>query len=167
MNYVPTDEFKELQNIVNSKGKVYLAGGWFSDEQFERLEWVRDNLKLLGFKVFSPKDENLVEKDSPLDAMQQSYEKNLQAIEEASFVFCITNCKDMGTIHESGYASAKNVPIIYFAEGLDGPFNLMLARSGIHVITSRDQFLKDMKSENILKSILTNKPVESFAGEIE
>lgn len=158
---------ENLMELINLKGKAYLAGGWFSDEQMERLEYVRDTLKDLGFNLFSPKDENLVTKDSSDDFATQAYNGNINAIKNASFVFCITNCKDMGTIHESGVASTLNIPIIYFAEGLDGPFNLMLAKSGIHVITSREQLVKDMSSEEVLVGIITNKNVSNYKGEIE
>ena len=158
---------KELIELLNHKGKVYLASGWFNDEQMESFEWARSALTSVGLEVFSPKDENLVSSDSKVDSRRQAYEGNLKAIESASFVFCITNQKDMGTIHESGYASAKGVPIVYFAEGLSGPFNLMLAQSGVHVITSRSQFYKDFTDNKILSSILTTHPVSDYSGEIE
>lgn len=155
------------KDLLNRKGKVYLASGWFNPAQLERCEWARDALKSLGFEVFSPKDENLVTSSSAIMARKQAYDGNIEAIKEASFMFCITNEKDMGTIHESGYASAVGCPIVYFAEGLNGPFNLMLAQSGVHVITSRDQFYEDMQNEAILESILINKPINNFSGEIE
>ena len=157
----------DLITLLNYKGKVYLAGGWFSPEQMERLEFVRDELRRLGFDVFSPKDENLVSSDSTKDFKRVAYEGNLEAIRNASFVFCITNCKDMGTIHESGYASAMNIPIVYFAERLNGPFNLMLAQSGIHVITDRDSIARDLTNVKVLSAILTNNVVSDYDGEVE
>lgn len=155
-----------LLNLLNKKGRVYLAGGWFSDEQMERLEWVRDELKRLGFDVFSPKDEALCPPDAKGDTRQMIFDGNLQGIKNASFVLAITNCKDMGTIFECGDAYANHVPIVYFAEGLNGPFNLMLAQSGVHVLTSRDQLTKDLQDNSILESILCNRKV-GYNGVIE
>ena len=57
------------------------------------------------------------------------------------FLIVNTRDKDIGTIWEAGYAYAKNVPIVYFCQGLPegAKFNLMLARSGIKVCTTFEQ----------------------------
>ena len=157
---------EELVSEINRKGGVYLASGWFNPEQLERCEYVRDTLKYLGFHVFSPKDENLVSTDSTADSKKQAFVGNLKAIKDSAFMLCITNQKDLGTIFESGYAYAVGTPIVYFAEGLNGPFNLMLAQSGVHVLTSRDQLSHDLQDVEILYRILTGDRVE-FSGDIE
>lgn len=157
---------KYVVGLLNKKGKVYLASGWFNPEQMERCEWVRDTLRYLGFEVFSPKDEALCTPDSTENFRQVVFDGNLEAIKNASFVLNITNGKDMGTIFEAGHAYGK-VPIVYFAENLDGPFNLMLSQSGVHVLTSRDQLKSDLSNLKVLESILCCRKVGNFNGEIE
>lgn len=156
----------QLIELLNKKGKAYLAGGWFSDEQMDRLLYVRDSLKVIGFDVYSPKDEALCSQDASQDFREEVFKGNVSAIKEASFMFAITNCKDPGTLFECGVAYSNRIPIVYFAEGLDGPFNLMLAQSGNHVITSRTQLLKDMESVEVLESLLTNNKIK-YSGGIE
>lgn len=152
---------------INSKGKVYLASPWFNDEQFERCEWLRDTLIDLGFNVFSPKDENLVIPDADLDWREQAFKGNINAINDCSFLIAITNGKDMGTIFECGHAYSIGKPIVYFAEGLNGQFNLMLAQSGKHVITSREQLVEDFKKVEFLNSLYYNLNFKEYTGAIE
>ncbi len=133
-------------------GKVYLASGWFTPTQLERLEAVKKILIDEGFEVFSPKDEALVTPDSTTDWQSEVFKGNLTAIEHSSFLLGISNEKDMGTLFEIGYAYHKT-PAIYFAEGLNGPFNLMLAKSAVSVATSRDNLIEILNDESVMKSI--------------
>ena len=88
-------------NFINRKG-IYLAGGWFTPSQMERLEWVRDELKRLGFKLFSPKDDALCPPDANSDLKTRIFEGNKSEIKKSQMVFAITNEKDMGTLMEVG-----------------------------------------------------------------
>ena len=67
------------------------------------------------------------------------FKGNVDAITGGDFVVCNTRDKDLGTIFEAGFSYASNVPIIYYAEGLQGNFNLMLSRSGRAVATNIDE----------------------------
>ena len=67
------------------------------------------------------------------------FKGNVDAITDGRFVVCNTRDKDLGTIFEAGFSYASNVPIIYYAEGLTGNFNLMLSRSGRAVATNIEE----------------------------
>lgn len=130
----------------------YIAAPWFTKEQYERLEFVKQIMKMKDKVFYSPKDVNLVDNTNDYDEREFAFEENLKAIFFSKAVFAVTNDKDLGTIWESGYGYALNKPIVYFAENLDGPFNLMLAQSAVRVITSRAElerwdFNIDIKQE--------------------
>lgn len=143
--------------------KVYVAGGWFDDEQYERVYAVRDIIENAKFSTFFPKEESLVSSDSDLDFRESTFKGNIDAIKDSEFMVCITDKKDIGTIFEAGVAYAMSVPIVYFAETLgDNPFNLMLAQSGIRVAKSREELAE------ILEDIYNNGiSSESFIGKVE
>lgn len=134
----------------------YLASPFFNEEQIERVNFVNSKLRELGFKVWSPShDGKIVGKFEEFKTRKRIFDLNCINIRRSKYVFAITDGKDIGTIWECGYAYAKKVPIVYFAETLNGPFNLMLAQSGIKVITKR---------EGINSTILVN---QNFNGAIE
>lgn len=149
---------------------IYLAGPWFSDDQSERLDYVHNQLVKAGYDVFFPKD-HPASPDSSVDWCKQVFKGNTDHIDEAKTVLAITNGKDMGTIFEAGYAYAKNKPIVYFAEGLNGPFNLMLAQSGVKVIKSREELEDVLKRDdagtNELDEYLSGKVTADFEGDIQ
>lgn len=118
--------------------KVYLAGPWFNPEQDEREQRVKKKLRDLGFEVFSPRDETELKSDASEEDQRRVFDEDISGICNADLVFAITNGKDMGTLFECGYAYANHIPIVYFAEGLTGNFNLMLAQSANIVYTSLD-----------------------------
>lgn len=160
--------YENMLEFIKAQGKVYLAGPWFHEGQLGRLESVKSSLLNAGFEVFSPKDENLVQADSKLDWREQAFNANIEHIDKASFVLAITDGKDVGTIFETGYAYAHNIPVVYFAETLgDNEFNLMLAQSGVHVVRSFDQLTSDLRSQDLLYSVINNTKFTTFVGDIE
>jgi len=114
---------------------AYIASGWFNPDQAEDLGLIKGCLKAYGINFFSPKDECLCPPDAPEEDKIHTFRLNLRAIENADFIVCNTRNKDMGSIFEAGYAYKCKKPIIYFCRGLQGQFNLMLAKSGIAVAT--------------------------------
>ena len=155
---------------LKSKGRVYLAGGWFDFEQDYRLNYVHELLKSKGYSVFFPREEALVDNSSNQDWRQQVYEGNMKAIGSCSFMLCITDRKDMGTIWEAGVATGLNKPILYFAETLgEGKFNLMLAQSGRAVATSKDILSELLDSEVFAEAILGDKIIPDliYGGNVE
>ena len=143
--------------------KVYLASGWFTPKALEEVEALEVLLADLGLDVASPRKIFICPPNAPLDVQKDTFKGNVDHIRTADFVLCNTRDKDMGTIFEAGVAYNANVPIVYFAQGLTGNFNLMLAQSGVKVTTSYDE-LRDY-----LARCLSEKKVifEPYYGRIE
>ena len=140
--------------------KVYLASPFFNDEQVEREERVKKKLRGLGVTVLSPKEFCFCPPDASDELREKTFKDNLKHIKEADAIFAITNGKDMGTIFEAGFAYGIHKPIIYFYEGLNSQFNLMLAQSG-NVVLTDDSF-----TFNDIQNALNGNKVK-FKGEIE
>jgi len=143
--------------------KVYLASGWFTPKALEEVEALEVLLGDLGLNVASPRKIFICPPSAPLDVQKDTFKGNVDHIRTADFVLCNTRDKDMGTIFEAGVAYNANVPIVYFAQGLTGNFNLMLAQSGVKVTTSYEE-LRDY-----LQRCLSEKKVifEPYYGRIE
>lgn len=133
---------------------VYLASGWFTPAQEKaRLEMLNTISK--DHFVFSPKDDNLGTEDSDFSSIFQA---NIREIENCDIMVASTIDKDMGTLFECGVAYAKGIPIVYYAPGLSGPFNLMLAESAVSVCTTQP-------SLHVASQL--DFPAKQYSGEIE
>lgn len=122
----------------------YLASPFFNEKQVERMETVLSLLRINGYSVFAPYENSVVENQNLQNPEYRAriFTKNIEAIRASRMVFAITNDKDMGTLFEAGYAYGLGIPVVYFAEDLDGPFNLMLSESGIGIYTDWAKFMK-------------------------
>lgn len=128
--------------IMSKKFKLYIAAGWFSPAQKSNLDKVENVVdKLDWIDVISPRRIFVCPPDAPKEVQDETFSGNLHHIKTSDFLIVCSLEKDPGTIWESGYAYANNVPIVYFHEGLPkgAKFNLMLAKSGIKVCTSFEQ----------------------------
>jgi len=112
--------------------KAYIAAGWFSKAQEEKLNKILSICKDVGLSVYSPRDDFLYK-----EGMNPSevFDANLAEIKAVDFVIASTEGKDMGTLFECGYAYASGKPIVYVYMG-EGKFTLMLAESSTCVCTS-------------------------------
>lgn len=112
--------------------KIYFAGGWFNPQQLEQHTRIGDILEQrVDLDIHNPKKESLVVKGATQEQLQETFKSNLTSIDDADLVVALTDFNDKGTFIEIGYALAKNIPVLYVAENLNGkPFNLMLAVSG-------------------------------------
>lgn len=125
--------------------RAYIAAPWFTPEQMNLLELVKDTVVQLDIDIFSPKDENMYTpgETSAIDVLLG----NCNAIESSDLIVVITNGKDVGTMWEAGYAFAVDKPIIYvWVDRLPGQkFNLMLAASGAvaYSMIELDELLKN------------------------
>lgn len=157
------------ENIISKrKCRVYLAGGWFTPSQEERLYSIKNILEDLGYDIFFPKEEALCSPDSSQDWRQEVFEGNCTAIKNCDFMVCITDEKDMGTIWEAGYARGVSKPIVYFAETLsNNNFNLMLAQSGAAVALSRDMLKTILSDTDIVCQVVRGDKVSEYSGQIE
>lgn len=128
----------------NKKYDFYLASPFFNEKQVERMESVLSILRLNGNSVFAPYENSVVENQNLQvpEYRARIFAKNVNAIKASRMVLAITNDKDMGTLFEAGYAHGLNIPVVYFAEDLNGPFNLMLSESGIGVYTNMTDLME-------------------------
>ena len=127
-----------VDEIIASSKKYdfYLASPFFNDDQIEREERIKSLLRTYCYKVYSPREHGVVGNLSDSVAVQETFNSNVEAINNSKKVLAITDRKDMGTIWEAGYAYGKGIPIVYYAETLgDNPFNIMLSESGIGIFT--------------------------------
>lgn len=134
---------------------VYIAGPWFTDEQLEIIEKIKEVLDRQGVDYFSPKDSNLFEPgDDPKDILNG----NLEAVYEAQFVVAVTDGKDVGTMFEAGYAYAHAIPILYLWLGYQPgmKFNIMLAASGqaVHTYEQLESQIKMFKEHGVFATIV-------------
>jgi len=143
--------------------KVYLASGWFSPNALEEFENLENLLEELNFDVASPRKIFTCPPTASLGVQKSTFEGNIRHICDADFVLCNTRDKDMGTIFEAGVAYNAGVPIVYFAQGLTGNFNLMLAQSGVKVTTNYDE-LRNYLSRCLASNEIISEP---YYGKIE
>ena len=150
------------------KHLAYIASGWFNPRQAQDLHNIKaaldnaiDDIGLL-YTYYSPKDEIQCDPTAGAAERNLTFTSNIQAIRDSMCVIVNTRDKDMGTIFEAGVAYALGKPIIYFADGFEGNFNLMLAQSGIAVCTS----VRDL--ENTISNFIDNPFMERpYNGVIE
>ena len=122
---------------------VYIAAPWFTPDQAERLEEVKEVLDVLCIEYYSPKDDCLY---VPGDTTpQEVLRANLEGIDKSDFIVCVTDGKDVGTIWEAGYAYQKvGILYVWFTGTKEQKFNLMLAATG-DVVRNKDQLVRALK----------------------
>ncbi len=115
---------------VASGSTCYLAGPFFNSFQVRLIEGLKEQIELSGFSCWSPRDEMMFVpgKTTPEEVLAV----NIKGLQESSFMVCVTDGKDPGTMFEAGWAFANQMPIIYvWVTGEKGQkFNLMLASTG-------------------------------------
>lgn len=125
--------------MADKKYICYLASPFFNEEQKARELKIRNLLKSFEYlDVYAPIEKGILTPNAEEDIRDMIFKENVRALNECDMVFCITNGKDVGSIWEAGVAYGLGKHIVYFCEGLDGNFNIMLAKSGNAVYTSFD-----------------------------
>lgn len=145
------------------KYNAYIASGWFSEAQEKSRQEVLAACKEVGIVVYSPKEEAICAADAGHNTREDIFSSNITAIRDSTFVIVNTQDKDMGTIFEAGVAYALAKPIIYYASGLKGNFNLMLAESGKAVATTPEQLvthIKHLLAHNFIYKVPYNGHIE-------
>lgn len=148
------------------KIKIYIASGWFDEYQDKALTYIEElllNNELLN--VYSPRKNLQLNIDADVKEQDEVFLANVNHILDADFIIASTVGKDMGTLWETGFAYASNIPIIYtfFDERFkDAKFNLMLAASGIGCFTNKQEFEKAISNLHI-----NDFQIQNFSGEIE
>ena len=142
------DVAKDIANF-SKKYDFYLASPFFNDEQIKREESIKKTLRGYGFTVYAPREHGIVGSLASQEAVTSTFNSNVEAINNSRMVLAITDCKDMGTIWEAGYAYGNNIPIVYYAETLgNNPFNIMLSESGVGIFKDYTSFCKACNSND-------------------
>lgn len=152
--------------------KVYLASPFFNEEQIERIEFIENLLEDAGYNVFSPRKAFIVKPNASKEERSKGFKGNCSELDSCDLVLAVTDGKDMGTIWESGYAFAKQKPVLYFAETLgNNLFNLMLAESAsLGVCKSReelDRVVRDIPTYSDLQRYISHGDKLDYEGVIE
>lgn len=107
--------------------QIYLAAPFFNTAEQWLVDEVREALKDMGFKVFSPVHQ------VGIGPAAEVAPADLFALEQSGLVIALLDSLDPGTLFEVGYARAKDIPVIAIAESAD-PYKLtMVIGSGCEV----------------------------------
>ena len=113
--------------------RIYLAGPFFNYGQRWLVDLVRDSLIDLGIGVFSPiHDVGIGPPDSVAPA-------DIQGLEKCDAVLALLDGLDSGTLFEVGFAQAKGIPVVGFAERTASSDLTMLIGTGIPVYSKLAQ----------------------------
>jgi len=146
---------------------AYVASPFFTPEQVAQVESIVAALDAAGIRSYSPmRDAGVLAPNASREERSRVVEANREAIEDADLVVCNTTGRDLGTVWEAGYACAIFVPVVYLALGLRGPFNVMLAETGIATFTTVEDLARFLRRVGRDGGISTSSG-PGYAGEIE
>jgi nucleoside 2-deoxyribosyltransferase len=127
--YKKSGENIEALNIKDyPKGKVYLAGPFFTYAQKWLINELRNSLLGLGMQVFSPWHD--VGEGSVEEGVAQ---KDIDALKVCKIVFAVVDGFDSGTIFEIGYAIKQEIPVIAYVENETKASLTMLTGTNCHI----------------------------------
>jgi nucleoside 2-deoxyribosyltransferase len=121
---------------------IYIAGGFFNDEQLAAVKAIEDGCEEMGLDYFSPRLEGVTLKNlSPKereDASTEVYEMNIRGICDSDCMVAIIDNYDPGTVFEIGYAVASGIDVITISNNNYG-LNVMLSKSvKYHTLSALD-----------------------------
>jgi nucleoside 2-deoxyribosyltransferase len=112
------------------KMKIYLASGWFNEEQMRRVQMAEEVLEKAGHEVFSPrKQQNEHLEFGTKEWREATFNSDVDHINWADIIVAVYNEEDAGTMWELGYAYAKGKPAIVINEDGMETMNLMISDS--------------------------------------
>lgn len=109
------------------RGRVYLAGPFFTIGQLHVVEEARRLLQEFDLEVFSPFH------DVGVGPAEEVAPKDIKALRDADVVFAIIDGLDSGTIFEVGYARALDKRVDVLAQTVEEGDLKMIVGSGCHV----------------------------------
>ncbi|MCK2000196.1 nucleoside 2-deoxyribosyltransferase [[Brevibacterium] frigoritolerans] len=119
--------------------KVYLASGWFNENQERRVAKAEKVLRELGFEVFSPRENQNPEFIYNTQPWRDAtFDNDVDHIEWCDFIFAIYDEEDSGTMFELGYAYKTGKPVLVYHE-TGGYVNLMISDSLTAYFTNWDE----------------------------
>ncbi len=104
--------------------QIYLAGPFFTTSQRWLIDEVRDALRDMGFKVFSPVH------DVGFGPANEVAPQDLFGLEQSGLMLALLDGLDAGTLYEVGYARSREIPVVAVAESVDANDLTMLLGSG-------------------------------------
>ncbi|RNC84577.1 MAG: nucleoside 2-deoxyribosyltransferase [Balneola sp.] len=108
------EELHPIQRDDSYEYDIYLAGPFFSIQEFWFVNDVRLCLLNMGLKVFSPIHE------IGFGAAEYVAKEDLRALKKSKAIFALCDGMDPGTIFEIGYGKANNLPVfLYCSHELD------------------------------------------------
>ena len=113
--------------------RIYLAGPFFNYGERWLVNLVRDSLINLGIAVFSPLH------DVGLGPPDKVAPADIRGLEDCDAVLALLDGVDSGTLFEVGYAKAKNIPVVGFAEQPRNPNLTMLLGTEVPVYSDLAQ----------------------------
>jgi len=147
------DEYSKIENAEDFV--VYLASGWFNDQQMECMTRLYNFLLDCSFTVHSPYYSGIVvnkDNDSP-EIREKAYSWNLDHIDIADIVVAVIDDYDAGTMFEIGYAVRvseedtlnDNPYIITYSDVSGRGLNLMLQQSSDAFANGMDELYEQLK----------------------
>lgn len=147
------DEYSKIENAEDFV--VYLASGWFNDQQMECMTRLYNFLLDCSFTVHSPYYSGIVvnkDNDSP-EIRDMAYEWNLDAIQKSTIVLAVVDDWDPGTVFEMGYAvgmqewdELNGLPdIISYSDVTGRGLNLMLQKASYAFANGMDELYEQLK----------------------
>mgnify|MGYP002624091210 CR=1 FL=1 len=131
--------------------QIYIASPFFNSVEESFLAQVENVLRSRGFKIFSPREHEIRDKD---DWDRKIFEMDKDALDESNIlVACYHgNYSDSGTAWECGYAFARGIPVVAVHTGSDA--NVMIHVSAVANISLEE--LEEYDFENL--------PPRKFSG---
>lgn len=120
--------------------KVYLASGWFTEEQKRMMDKVRNCLLDCNLEVFAPYYDALMDESQS----REIFECDTGKIRWADFIVAVINVFDPGTIWEWGYAYGIGKPVIAYYEGPEMKLSPMLEQSYTSLAVGIEQLREEI-----------------------
>ncbi|MDO8473396.1 MAG: PfkB family carbohydrate kinase [Dehalococcoidia bacterium] len=113
---------------LTGRRRVYLAGPFFNLTQRWLVEEARNHLLAQGMDVFSPLH------DIGSGPAETVVSADLEGLHGCDRVLALVDGGDVGTIFEIGYARAKHIPVVAFAQNTSEGDLKMLSGSGCIIV---------------------------------
>lgn len=111
------------------KGKIYLAGPFFNEEQVSTQALLEGMCNEMGWPFFSPRLDCFCPPKATKAQQDLTFKMNVDHVKSAPLVLARIDDFDTGTMWEMGLAYAHGTPVVAYTTMPEGRgLNLMLAR---------------------------------------
>jgi len=110
---------------------IYIASPFFNQEQLDFVKAIESALNRKRIDYFSPRSTGVLldmTEEEKQKRKKEIYNDNVKNIDMCTLMIAVIDDKDVGTMWEMGYATAKGKPIISISNKNYG-LNVMLAES--------------------------------------